>query len=80
MRYKELNNKNIHPPLAMNFAVRSFRQLECLVRLRFAYYNKSINTGCEQTQRSEQRPTSFVGGCELNSKCAKWVNPPIKII
>jgi hypothetical protein len=36
MRYKEHNNKSIHPPPAMNFVVRSLRQLDVLVRLRFA--------------------------------------------
>jgi hypothetical protein len=32
MRYKEHNNKNHNPPPAMNFAVRSLRQLDVLVR------------------------------------------------
>lgn len=32
MKYKERNSKNVHPPLAMNIAVRSLRQLDVLVR------------------------------------------------
>jgi hypothetical protein len=75
MKYKERYSENRNPPPAMRKVVRSLRQLDVLVRLRFAdlFLKKYF---CEQTLTREQRPTVFVGGCRLSRLCAKWVSPP----